>query len=86
LEYLSNNCGESGVINYLEKFDVLGENTIFAHCVHISKEEIDLLKNSGPSVSHNPISNMMLGDGVAPVCEMLSARVNVALGTERRGQ
>jgi 5-methylthioadenosine/S-adenosylhomocysteine deaminase len=82
LEYLSKNCNESGVINYLEGFDILGENTVFAHCVHISKEEIQLLRKSGTSVSHNPVSNMMLGDGVAPVCEMLSAGVNVALGTD----
>lgn len=82
LEYLAENCNESGVIKYLERFDVLGENTIFAHCVHISKEKIQLLKDSGTSVSHNPVSNMMLGDGVAPVCEMLTAGVNVALGTD----
>ena len=82
LEYLAENYHESGVIKYLQQFDVPGENAIFAHCVHISKEEIQLLKDSGTSVSHNPVSNMMLGDGVAPVCEMLSAGVNVALGTD----
>ena len=82
LEYLAENCNESGVVKYLEQFHVLSENTIFAHCVHISKDEIQLLKDSGTSVSHNPVSNMMLGDGVAPVCEMLSAGVNVALGTD----
>jgi 5-methylthioadenosine/S-adenosylhomocysteine deaminase len=82
LQYLAANCNESGVIRYLEQFDIPGENTIFAHCVHISQDEIKLLKESGTSVSHNPVSNMMLGDGVAPVCEMLSAGVNVALGTD----
>ena len=33
-------------------------------------------------MSHNPVSNMMLGDGVAPVVEMLRQGVNVALGTD----
>ena len=70
------------MIKYLEQFDILGENTIFAHCVHISKDEIQLLKESGTSVSHNPVSNMMLADGVAPVCEMLAEGVNVSLGTD----
>jgi 5-methylthioadenosine/S-adenosylhomocysteine deaminase len=50
--------------------------------VHVSKDEISLLKQTGSSVSHNPVSNMMLGDGVAPVVEMLRAGVNVALGTD----
>jgi 5-methylthioadenosine/S-adenosylhomocysteine deaminase len=82
LEFLAEHRQESGVIKYLRKFDILGENTIFAHCVHISKEEIQLLQDSATSVSHNPVSNMMLGDGVAPVTEMLSAGVNVGLGTD----
>jgi 5-methylthioadenosine/S-adenosylhomocysteine deaminase len=82
LQYLADNYNESGVVKYLDQFDVPGENTIFAHCVHISQDEINLLKDRGTSVSHNPVSNMMLGDGVAPVCEMLSAGVNVALGTD----
>jgi 5-methylthioadenosine/S-adenosylhomocysteine deaminase len=50
--------------------------------VHVSKDEIAILKQTGASVSHNPVSNMMLGDGVAPVVEMLRQGVNVALGTD----
>jgi 5-methylthioadenosine/S-adenosylhomocysteine deaminase len=50
--------------------------------VHVSDEEIAILKQTGASVSHNPVSNMMLGDGVAPVVEMLRQGVNVALGTD----
>jgi 5-methylthioadenosine/S-adenosylhomocysteine deaminase len=45
-------------------------NSIFAHCVHISEHEIQILKERGTSVSHNPVSNMMLGDGIAPVVAM----------------
>ena len=41
-----------------------------------------MLQQTGASVSHNPVSNMMLGDGVAPVVEMLRHGVNVALGTD----
>ena len=56
--------------------------SIFAHCVHISDQEIQILLERGTSVSHNPVSNMMLGDGVAPVVAMLRSGVNVALGTD----
>ena len=36
----------------------------------------------GGSVSHNPVSNGFLGDGIAPITDMLAAGVNVALGTD----
>ena len=36
----------------------------------------------GVSAIHNPVSNLKLGSGVAPVPAMLRAGVNVALGTD----
>jgi 5-methylthioadenosine/S-adenosylhomocysteine deaminase len=74
--------GKTGVVELLHQFGLAAPNSIFAHCVHVSKDEIALLKQTGTSVSHNPVSNMMLGDGVAPVVEMLRHGVNVALGTD----
>ena len=74
--------GKQGVIAFLHDFGIPGPNSIFAHSVHVSNDEIALLKQTGASVSHNPVSNMMLGDGVAPVVEMLRQGVNVALGTD----
>jgi 5-methylthioadenosine/S-adenosylhomocysteine deaminase len=74
--------GKNGVVEFLHQLGIPGPNSIFAHAVHVSKEEIALMKETGTSVSHNPVSNMMLGDGVAPVVEMLRQGVNVALGTD----
>lgn len=74
--------GKQGVVEFLHQFGIPGPNSIFAHSVHVSKDEVAILKETGTSVSHNPVSNMMLGDGVAPVVEMLRQGVNVALGTD----
>jgi 5-methylthioadenosine/S-adenosylhomocysteine deaminase len=74
--------GKSGVIEYLQQFGIPGSNAVFAHSVHVSEDEVAILKETETSVSHNPVSNMMLGDGVAPVVEMLRQGVNVALGTD----
>jgi 5-methylthioadenosine/S-adenosylhomocysteine deaminase len=82
VECVQNEYGAEGVVEFLQRFNIPGNNSIFAHSVHISKEEIAILKQTGTSVSHNPVSNMMLGDGVAPVVEMLRQGVNVALGTD----
>jgi 5-methylthioadenosine/S-adenosylhomocysteine deaminase len=82
VEFTQEKHGKSGVVEFLDDFGIPGSTSIFAHCVHISEPEIQLLNESGTSVSHNPVSNMMLGDGVAPVVAMLREGVNVALGTD----
>jgi 5-methylthioadenosine/S-adenosylhomocysteine deaminase len=82
VECVQREHGKNGVVEYLEQFDIPGDHSIFAHAVHLSAEEVHVLKRTGTSVSHNPVSNMMLGDGVAPVVEMLREGVNVALGTD----
>jgi 5-methylthioadenosine/S-adenosylhomocysteine deaminase len=82
VEFTQRGHGKSGVVEFLDDFAIPGRNSIFAHCVHISDHEIQILKERGTSVSHNPVSNMMLGDGVAPVVAMLREEVNVALGTD----
>lgn len=74
--------GRTGVVAHLKDFDIPGEDSIFAHCVHLSPEEIRCLADTGTAVSHNPVSNMMLGDGIAAVVEMLAAGVRVALGSD----
>ena len=74
--------GHDGVITWLDSLGALGPNWIAPHSVHVSREEIDILARRGVCVSHNPVSNMTLGDGIAPVVEMLKAGVTVALGTD----
>ena len=74
--------GREGVVAHLEDFGIQGEDAVFAHGVHVSPEEIARLAETGTCVSHNPVSNMMLGDGIAPVVEMLAAGVRVGLGTD----
>ena len=75
-------CNRPGVVAHLKDFDISGEDVIFAHGVHVSPEEIRHLADTHTAVSHNPVSNMMLGDGIAPVVEMLAAGVRVGLGTD----
>ena len=61
----------------------LGEvKVIAAHCVHVPTEKLPLLSKLNFYVSHNPTSNLKLGNGVAPVREMLRKGVKVTLGTD----
>jgi len=45
--------------------------TLAAHCVHVSAEDIKILKKYQVGVAHNPESNMKLASGIAPVAAML---------------
>jgi len=69
----------------IELFDrngLLTDTTVAAHCVHISDNDIRILAERGVHVATNPVSNLKLANGVAPVTKMLSAGVKVALGTD----
>ena len=60
-------------------FDV---RAIAAHGVWTTERDWEILAEKGVTVVHNPVSNLKLGSGVAPVPAMLEAGVNVALGTD----
>ncbi len=63
-----------------------GENqTIMAHCVHSSEEEIELMRKQGVFVAHCPTSNMNLSSGIAPAKKYLEKNVNIGLGTDIAG-
>ncbi len=67
---------------YLERCGLLDTPTYMAHCVWVTDEDLDIMKNKGASLVHNPTSNMKLGSGFAPVAKALEKGVNVALGTD----
>ncbi len=55
---------------------------IAAHCVHVTDTDIDILKKYDVSVVTNPASNMKLGNGFAPIPEMLEKGINICIGTD----
>jgi 5-methylthioadenosine/S-adenosylhomocysteine deaminase len=69
-------------VDYLARIGFLSDKVIAAHVVHVTDEEIGLLKQNGVGVVHNPQSNMKLASGVAPVPQYLKADVAVGLGTD----
>jgi cytosine/adenosine deaminase-related metal-dependent hydrolase len=73
--------GVSG-IRRLERFGVLTPRTIVAHAVQVDDDDVKLLARSGAAVAHNPLSNLKLQNGIAPVGKMLAAGINVCLGSD----
>lgn len=67
---------------HLEKMGFFGGTVIVAHAVYPSPGDIRLMAAKNIGVAHNPVSNMKLASGVAPVPEMLRAGIAVGLGTD----
>ena len=66
----------------LDALGFWGPRIVAAHGVWLQPDEIQVLKNHGVGVSHNPESNMKLASGTAPVPEMIKAGLAVGLGTD----
>jgi len=66
----------------LDRNGLLTNTTVAAHCVHLTAGDIKTLAGRGVHVVTNPVSNLKLSNGVAPVPQMLRAGINVALGTD----
>ncbi|KXA97705.1 N-ethylammeline chlorohydrolase [candidate division MSBL1 archaeon SCGC-AAA259J03] len=66
----------------LDSIDFLASDVLAAHCTCLNEHEIDLLQRNNVKPVHNPVSNMKLGSGIAPVPELLSRNVPVSLGTD----
>ena len=69
-------------IQVLNDYGVWDGRAIAAHCVWTTPEDWAIMAEKGISAVHNPMSNLKLGSGIAPVPAMKKAGVNVCLGTD----
>ncbi len=69
-------------IGYLGAIGYLAPDVLAGHCVQIDSRDIRTLAATGTKVSTQPVSNLFLGNGIAPVAELHSAGVTVGLGTD----
>lgn len=69
-------------VQYLHHLGITGAKSIFAHCVHVNREDLQIMAKTKTSLSYNPESNMKLGNGIAPLNMALEEGVAVGLGTD----
>ena len=70
------------VVERLQRFGILGERSIAAHCIHVSPREVGLLADTGTAVVHNPQSNLNNAVGIADVVALALRGALVGLGTD----
>ena len=61
---------------------VLDRPTTAAHGVWVSDDDLTLLAEKKTTLCHNPLSNLKLASGLAPVQKMFNNNINVTLGTD----
>lgn len=71
--------GEAEELGYL---GVLDENTILAHSIWLTDEEIQLLADTRAVVAHCPSTNMKLADGAPRIWQMRKAGVRMGFGCD----
>jgi 5-methylthioadenosine/S-adenosylhomocysteine deaminase len=69
-------------VSHMADLGVLTPNLLACHCVVLTDEDMDLLRQFDVKVAHNPESNMKLASGIAPIPKLLEKGVCVSIGTD----
>ena len=89
--HASENLGEISIvekehgmrnIKYLDKLGLTGEKLILAHCIHLDKEEMEILVKTKTKIAHCINSNLKLASGFAKIPELLEMGACVSLGAD----
>ena len=67
---------------FLDDLGYLDHKAVFAHGVELNEAEITRLADSQVAIAHNPISNLKLASGIAPVVQLQKAGVPVGIATD----
>ena len=70
------------MLRFLSEVGLLNQRLTIAHGVWLRGEEVVMLGAAGAGLAHNPVSNLKLKSGVAPMRRVIDAGVNVALGCD----
>lgn len=94
--HVSENKGEIELVasmfpeskSYTDVYDTTGlltSKTILAHAVHLTPDEVQLVKSRNAKISHCPASNTALTSGCAPIRDLLNEGITIGLGTDVSG-
>jgi guanine deaminase len=72
----------SSYTDVYDHFGLVGSRSVFAHGIHLSDAELELLAESGSTIAFCPTSNLFLGSGLFPFERVREAGVSIALATD----
>ena len=72
----------TSTIGHLKDIGFLGPEVSFAHCIWPTREDIQILVDTGTAITHNPTHNLKLASGVCPIITMREMGLRFAFGTD----
>jgi 5-methylthioadenosine/S-adenosylhomocysteine deaminase len=73
---------DGSLVSYMADVGLLTARTTLAHGVYLTEREIERVARAGAGVVHNPLANLKLKNGVAPLAALRASGVNLALGCD----
>lgn len=73
---------DKSLVSYMNDIGALNEYVNLIHCVWVTDDDIEIIRDKKAKVVHNPSSNLKLGSGVAPIRKFIDAGIAVGLGTD----
>lgn len=71
-----------GYLDVYDSHDLLGQRSVFAHCIHLDDDESKRLSDTGSSVAFCPSSNLFLGSGIFNLKRAEGFGYDIGLGTD----
>ena len=81
-EYHSLNKHGKRVVDRLHDFGITGPNSIFVHGVHLDQRELEIIRDTGTWLTHQPRSNMNNAVGMADIEGAMRFGIPVCLGND----
>eukprot|EP00771_Trimastix_marina_P000242 gnl/Trimastix_PCT/1252.p1 GENE.gnl/Trimastix_PCT/1252~~gnl/Trimastix_PCT/1252.p1 ORF type:complete len:552 (+),score=142.94 gnl/Trimastix_PCT/1252:76-1656(+) len=72
-------------VQYAQSIGFLDENSILAHQVNNTEQDLEILKSTGARIVHNPLANTILGSGMPDIIKMRHMGIPVACSTDGSG-
>lgn len=69
-------------LDVYDRFGLLRERSVFAHCVHLRGEAFQRMAAKGGAAAFCPTSNLFLGSGLFPLKDACAHGVKVGMGTD----
>lgn len=72
----------STIAQHSNDIGILSPRTTIAHCIWVDDKDIQVYRDAGVNIVHNPVSNLKLGSGIMPYYKLADAGINICLGTD----